>query len=94
MNELDRRSLGSRPNLSHVQEDAPGMAFWHPRAYAVYRMLEDYVWIRIRRLRVWLAFGEMPSRHAAHIRWPSDRLRGHALGPWGRSEAVTSVGAR
>ena len=40
MDDLDHRSLGSRLGLWHLQEDAPGMVFWHPRGYAVYRVLE------------------------------------------------------
>jgi hypothetical protein len=35
--------------LWHLQEDAPGMVFWHPRGYAVYRVLEDYVRRKMRR---------------------------------------------
>jgi threonyl-tRNA synthetase len=50
MDELDHRSLGSRLNLWHIQEDAPGMVFWHPRGYAIYRTLEDYIRTRMRRL--------------------------------------------
>ncbi len=50
MDELDHRSLGNRLDLFHLQEDAPGMPFWHPRGYAVYRVLEDYVRGRMRRL--------------------------------------------
>jgi threonyl-tRNA synthetase len=50
VDELDHRSLGSRLNLWHIQEDAPGMVFWHPRGYAIYRVLEDYIRTRMRRL--------------------------------------------
>jgi threonyl-tRNA synthetase len=50
MDELDHRSLGSRLNLWHIQDDAPGMVFWHPRGYAIYRVLEDYIRTRMRRL--------------------------------------------
>ena len=50
MDDLDHRSLGSRLELYHLQDDAPGMVFWHPRGYAVYRVLEDYIRRRMRRL--------------------------------------------
>lgn len=50
MDDLDHRSLGARVDLYHVQEDAPGMVFWHPRAYALYRVLEDYIRGHMRRL--------------------------------------------
>ena len=50
MDDLDHRSLGSRLELYHLQEDAPGMVFWHPRGYAVYRVLEDYIRRKMRGL--------------------------------------------
>jgi threonyl-tRNA synthetase len=50
MDDLDHRSLGSRLELYHLQDDAPGMVFWHPRSYAIYRVLEDYIRRRMRRL--------------------------------------------
>jgi threonyl-tRNA synthetase len=37
----DHRSLAHRLDLLHFDEDAPGMAFWHPRGYALYRLLEE-----------------------------------------------------
>ena len=43
MDDLDHRNLGVKLKLWHLQEDSPGMVFWHPRGYAVYRVLEDYV---------------------------------------------------
>lgn len=46
----DHRRLGSDLNLYHIQENAPGMVFWHPRGYAVYRVLEDYIRGEMRRL--------------------------------------------
>jgi len=49
MDDLDHRNLGVKLKLWHVQEDAPGMVFWHPRGYAVYRALEDYVRRKMRR---------------------------------------------
>ena len=49
MDDLDHRNLGVKLNLWHLQEDAPGMVFWHPRGYAVYRVLEDYVRRKMRR---------------------------------------------
>jgi threonyl-tRNA synthetase len=50
MDDSDHRSLGTRLDLWHIQEDAPGMVFWHPRGYAVYRMLEEYIRSKMRRL--------------------------------------------
>jgi len=50
MEDLDHRVIGQRQDLYHIQEDAPGMVFWHPRGYAVYRVLEDFVRSRMRGL--------------------------------------------
>ena len=49
MDDLDHRNLGVKLKLWHLQEDAPGMVFWHPRGYAVYRVLEYYVRRKMRR---------------------------------------------
>ncbi|MFY0529342.1 threonine--tRNA ligase [Archangium gephyra] len=39
----DHRSLGQRQDLFHLQEEAPGMVFWHPRGYLLYRLIESRV---------------------------------------------------
>lgn len=46
----DHRRLGSDLNLYHIQDDAPGMVFWHPRGHAIYHVLEDYIRRHMRRL--------------------------------------------
>ena len=50
MEHNDHRRLGSDLNLYHIQDNAPGMVFWHPRGYALYRVLEDYIRGEMRRL--------------------------------------------
>ena len=49
MDQLDHRSLGTQLDLYHIQEDAPGMPFWHPRGYALYLALEEHVRRSMRR---------------------------------------------
>ena len=39
----DHRKLGREMELFHFQEEAPGMVFWHPNGWAIYRALEDYM---------------------------------------------------
>ncbi len=39
----DHRKLGREMDLYHLQEEAPGMVFWHPNGWTVYRALEDYM---------------------------------------------------
>jgi len=44
----DHRALAQRLDLLHFQDEAPGMAFWHPRGWALYRLLEDTVRAHVR----------------------------------------------
>ncbi len=37
----DHRALAARLDLLHFQDEAPGMAFWHPRGLTLHRLLED-----------------------------------------------------
>ena len=39
----DHRKLGRRLDLFHMQEEAPGMAFWHPRGWRLYQTLMQYM---------------------------------------------------
>ncbi|MCA3444348.1 MAG: threonine--tRNA ligase [Rhodobacter sp.] len=39
----DHRRLGKEMELFHLQEEAPGMVFWHPNGWLIYRTLEDYM---------------------------------------------------
>lgn len=50
MEDLDHRVLGKSLELYHIQENAPGMVFWHPRGYEIYRVVEDYVRSKMRSL--------------------------------------------
>jgi len=39
----DHRRIGRELALFHLQEEAPGMVFWHPDGWTIYRVLEDYM---------------------------------------------------
>ncbi len=39
----DHRKIGKALNLFHLQEEAPGMAFWHAKGWAIYTVLEKYM---------------------------------------------------
>ena len=39
----DHRRLGKQLGLFHIQEEAPGMVFWHDRGWALYRVLEQFM---------------------------------------------------
>jgi threonyl-tRNA synthetase len=39
----DHRKLAKRLDLFHLQEEAPGMVFWHPKGWTMYQVLEQYM---------------------------------------------------
>src|SRR5690606_20757608 len=39
----DHRKLGREMELFHLQEEAHGSVFWHPKGYAIWRQLEAYM---------------------------------------------------
>ena len=39
----DHRKLGKKYDLFHLQEEAPGMVFWHPKGWSVYTAIENYM---------------------------------------------------
>ncbi|SPH17068.1 Threonine--tRNA ligase [Defluviimonas aquaemixtae] len=45
----DHRKLGREMELFHLQEEAPGMVFWHPNGWTIYRELEAYMRRRLIR---------------------------------------------
>ena len=45
----DHRKLGREMQLFHFQEEAPGMVFWHPDGWTIYRQLQDYMRRRLDR---------------------------------------------
>ncbi len=45
----DHRKLGRELELFHLQEEAPGQAFWHPKGWALYRELEYFIRENLKR---------------------------------------------
>jgi len=39
----DHRKIGRQLDLFHTQEEAPGMIFWHPHGWVIYREVEQYI---------------------------------------------------
>jgi threonyl-tRNA synthetase len=39
----DHRRLGTQLDLFHTQDEAPGMVFWHPKGWAVWQQVEQYM---------------------------------------------------
>lgn len=39
----DHRRIGKQLDLFHLQEEAPGMVFWHANGWTIYQVLEQYM---------------------------------------------------
>jgi threonyl-tRNA synthetase len=46
----DHRKLGKKFDLFHLQDDAPGMVFWHPHGWTIYQVVEQYIRKKISAL--------------------------------------------
>ncbi|MBY8610140.1 threonine--tRNA ligase [Burkholderia arboris] len=49
MDDFDHRVLGNRLDLFHQQDDSPGAIFWHPRGMILYRVVEEYIRVRMQQ---------------------------------------------
>ena len=45
----DHRKLGKQLDLFHIQEEAPGMVFWHNDGWTIYRGLQDFVRTKLQQ---------------------------------------------
>ncbi len=45
----DHRKIGREMDLFHIQEEAVGQVFWHPKGWALYRALENYIRRKIEK---------------------------------------------
>jgi threonyl-tRNA synthetase len=39
----DHRKIAKTMDLFHLQEEAPGMVFWHPNGWTIYKTIRDYI---------------------------------------------------
>jgi threonyl-tRNA synthetase len=39
----DHRKIGRALDLFHMQEEAPGLVFWHPKGWAIWQVIEQYM---------------------------------------------------
>ena len=46
----DHRKLGREMDLFHMQDEAPGSVFWHPKGWTIYRELQNYIRRRISKV--------------------------------------------
>jgi threonyl-tRNA synthetase len=45
----DHRKLGRQLDFFHMQPEAPGMVFWHPKGWVLYQEVQGYIQERLRR---------------------------------------------
>lgn len=45
----DHRKIGKALDLFHLQEEAPGMVFWHAKGWTIYREIENYMRTKLRK---------------------------------------------
>jgi len=51
----DHRRIGKQQNLFHLQEEAPGLVFWHPKGWSIWQVVEQYM----RRVYRQTGYGEV-----------------------------------
>ena len=39
----DHRRIGKQQDLFHLQEEAPGLVFWHPKGWSIWQTVEQYM---------------------------------------------------
>jgi len=39
----DHRTLGTQLDLFHMQQEAPGLVFWHPKGWTIWQQVEQYM---------------------------------------------------
>lgn len=44
----DHRKLAKTLDLFHIQEEAPGMVFWHDKGWRIYQIIEQYIRQKLR----------------------------------------------
>ncbi|MGZ3453181.1 MAG: threonine--tRNA ligase [Polyangiales bacterium] len=85
MEDWDHRSIGARMELFHLQEEAPGLVFWHARGWSLWRRLEDFLRKKMRRAgyhevktpqlldrSIWEASGHWENFSESMFKLPSD----------------------
>jgi len=45
----DHRKIGRELDLFHMQDEAAGSVFWHPKGWTLYRALENYIRRRLEK---------------------------------------------
>ncbi|QFU01779.1 Threonine--tRNA ligase [Halomonas sp. THAF5a] len=70
----DHRKLAKKMDLFHLQEEAPGMVFWHPNGWTIYQALEQYM----RRVQIEHGYQEIKTPQVVDLSlWKASGHWGH-----------------
>ncbi|PAU79142.1 threonine--tRNA ligase [Halomonas salipaludis] len=70
----DHRKLAKKMDLFHLQEEAPGMVFWHPNGWTMYQALEQYM----RRVQIAHGYQEIKTPQIVDLSlWKKSGHWGH-----------------
>ncbi|MBB3140732.1 threonine--tRNA ligase [Halomonas organivorans] len=70
----DHRKLAKKMDLFHLQEEAPGMVFWHPNGWTMYQALEQYM----RRVQIENGYQEIKTPQVVDLSlWKASGHWGH-----------------
>ena len=45
----DHRKIAKQLDIFHMQPEAPGMVFWHPKGWVIYQEVENYIRAKLRQ---------------------------------------------
>jgi len=89
----DHRRIGKQQDLFHLQEEAPGLVFWHPKGWALWQVVEQYMRNVYRRtgygeircpqildIELWKKSGHWDNYHE-HMFYTESEKRTYAVKP-------------
>jgi len=89
----DHRRIGKQQDLFHLQEEAPGLVFWHPKGWALWQVVEHYMRNVYRRtgygeircpqildVELWKKSGHWDNYHE-HMFYTESEKRTYAVKP-------------
>jgi len=89
----DHRRIGKQQDLFHLQEEAPGLVFWHPKGWALWQVVEQYMRTVYRRtgygeircpqildIELWKKSGHWDNYHE-HMFYTESEKRTYAVKP-------------
>ena len=66
----DHRKIGKQLDLFHMQDEAPGMVFWHPKGWALWQSIEQYMRTKLDKHGYQERHGRIPKLQRNHDKYP------------------------